>query len=65
MIKYMVYKGVVSKVKILEQHPSYAIVEKGNEILCVPAEDPNVAFFDTEPEACSYCCGGHFVPMDH
>lgn len=65
MIKYMVYENKVSKVRIIENHPgSYKIVEKGNEILCVPVE-AEAAFFDTEAEAYSYNYGGYFVPMSN
>lgn len=61
----MVYEGKVSKVKIIENHPgSYKIVEKGNEVLCVPVE-ADAVFFDTEGEAWSYKCGNYFVPMSN
>ena len=65
MIKYMVYEGKVNKVQILENKPGYGkIIAKGNEILCVLVE-ADAVFFDTEAEACSYNCGGYFVPMNN
>ena len=64
-VKYMVYEDKVSKVQILEDKPgSYKIVAKGNEILCVPVE-AGALFFDNEADACSYLCGGWFVPMSN
>ena len=61
---YIKYKDKIVEIRILENKPSYKIVEtEDGEILCIPSESDTI-IFKTKEEVQAYEAGCYFVPME-
>lgn len=64
MVGWIKYENEIMKVNVLEDKPSYKVVEtENNELLCIPAESGTVVW-PTEKECREKECNPlHWVPM--
>jgi len=56
-------KKTIKECSILEKRTGYTIIQIGNEIFGLPAEDETHYLCETREQACGMLCGAWFVPQ--